>query len=708
VDKYFSNTTAIDVLLRTCSTSNNIVIGNGTGSAAIYVSNNSIGIQKIPNTQYAIDVDAPAHFGYIDMGNIQLSQSTISSTSNLYIDQWGVIQNNVLISNNILQSQTTLNGLLVKSISIVNGFFQIAFEYVDTLLAISTSTFLMYEHLIYKVEKTINTYTFQISPLIASPSLPFGINDVITLQVLSELSAGGGAGSPVTTWCNIVSSVQPNPYSITVNADIVDPTQMSNLVAGYFYSFGNVLNLLKLDSLIIYSTTSIQFTLKTIDKSAFPLDTLSSMMQLVLLTVDLPNVINETNVVGGVHTGPFFWLKNSGLVNYVNQSGSATTNTVTTLVFNNILSLDVDSIFLNVDGLLFAELSTLNTSYAFSTMGAMSYQLVGSPIKVLAIDVTNANISQYVYTMTNTLQVVFPVGMSLYVGGIICKIAEISTFTRLVLDTLLDVVLGEFLYVVPFQPILITTLGSDSCYIPNALAIGTKIPTHTLTVNGNMVVGSVFMTGSGSSIPFETSYTSNVFNMNNSMSITDTVVSVNKKMEVHGSVIADTYLSFSDAKIKKQIRKANPKHDLEMIKKIQIHNFCMKDGSALQKGVVAQELERLMPHVVHETHGYIPSICKIGRVTTSGSISIGALNDNVLADLLKGTLIQIYISGKKEEVAIEYVHKKKGTVFIKTPRHYGIGKQIYVYGPLTTCKTVDKDYLFMLLFNAVKALANTT
>ena len=48
VDKYFPNTKMIDVLLRTSSYSNNIVIGNGGVSGAVaglYVSRNSVGVQ---------------------------------------------------------------------------------------------------------------------------------------------------------------------------------------------------------------------------------------------------------------------------------------------------------------------------------------------------------------------------------------------------------------------------------------------------------------------------------------------------------------------------------------------------------------------------------------------------------------------------------------------------------------------------------------
>ena len=150
---------------------------------------------------------------------------------------------------------------------------------------------------------------------------------------------------------------------------------------------------------------------------------------------------------------------------------------------------------------------------------------------------------------------------------------------------------------------------------------------------------------------------------------------------------------------------ADATRDLEMLKRIKIHNYCWKDGGAKQKGVIAQEVAELMPEIVHETRGFVPSICKQGRVTSRGKIALYGLDPGVVGDLYNEKYLRIFIGGKRKDVALLKITEKKNAVFIKVGVPLTMGNTIFVYGPLTSCKTVDKDYLFMMLFNAVKALA---
>lgn len=728
VNKFFTNTKMIDVLLRSSTLSNNIVIGNGSsGTAAIYVSNNSLGVQKIPNPQYAIDVDAPSHFDFIDMGKIQLCSSNISAGSNLYIDNFGTIQNEIIITKNIKQPLTTLTGIVVSSISLnPEGFLRVSFDFVPSLTSISLETTLKIRGTLYVVKNIVNSNTFILSCMFESQGqLPFLENDILSIDLLVDFSFETD-NEHVITWFYLQPGYgQPSVQSFTMTIELFDAKQMSYLVAGCFYSFssnqGRSTNILQLDSVIVTSSTIATVTLKTIDGTVFPVGILSYIMQLVLLDVMYPFISDENNIVGGTYNDaegqPYFYIKNSSLARNVNQMPNIDKpNPVTKITFNNSVTYSVARIFKNNDGFLLAKLSNLNTSYEFSTRGNMTYQLVGNPIGAVTPVVGNAIPGQYTFSFLDDDQNIAS-QLNIYIGGYIyfsgiCIIAKlfnvtvtdvINTFT---IDTNISRYCGGFLYVVPFKPSVIATLGQANCCIPESLAIGTKIPTERLTVNGNVsLTGTLVMKSKDSRVPFIQKYSSNVFNLNDGLLIHDDLVTINQNMTVNGTIIADAYHSFSDEKIKRKIKKSNPLSDLEMIRNIKIYNFLLKDKNVAQKGVLAQEIEELIPDIVYETRGFIPSICKEGRVTSSGSIGIIGLEKSVILDLHKEKYLRVMVDGKKKDILMTRVREKKGTLFIRSNNHFGTGKLVYVFGPLSSCKTIDKDYLFMMLFNAVKALA---
>jgi predicted DNA binding CopG/RHH family protein len=129
-------------------------------------------------------------------------------------------------------------------------------------------------------------------------------------------------------------------------------------------------------------------------------------------------------------------------------------------------------------------------------------------------------------------------------------------------------------------------------------------------------------------------------------------------------------------------------------------------GGRTQKGVIAQELEKLLPSLVSEKEGWLPNVYKDGFTDVTGSI----INlEGVSFDIVKGNILKVIILGSQSlSVKIKNVNLniEKNTTDIEVEDKLQPLSDVFVYGSLDSYKMVDNTYLFMTSINAIKALAS--
>lgn len=725
INKFFNNTKLIDILLRSSTMSNNIVIGNGqnsNGNAALYISQNSVGVQKIPNPYYAMDVGGFARFNHIDIGDIQYNTSTgiTSTNSSLHINNLGLVENRMNIVDNIKTLTNVLRDVQVLDVFQTPGSMNsltVTLSNDADISQIKTNSFLKIKGSIYEIDDIINKNTLVIHNFLDKSiiaNFPFINNEIIEISILDNFNYSKDI--IIVCLITIKGPVIITQSSAKMNIAVDSQEQLSYLKKGSLYSltFSQSLeNLLILESISYTSLDQVNITLRTLDNAMFPV-TSFGQMKLFLLNALYPERINDLNVVVGVYTttnttSNQLWIKGSRLDNVLAQTA---TIPVTSITLNETLKYDVSNMYKSSDGKILASLPIFtNTSYAFSSKGVLSYQLTGYPFKILEKTKTRDN--NWLYRVFDYLSIMSQMSSYLnqfvHVSGYanICTLKRVDFIANtLILDRNINVSIGDFAYIIPFKKTEISSLGNGVCSVQDSLAIGTKFASQRLTVNGNIGLnGKVVFEHEGGVNGFQ-SFEDNKLNLNDSIVMEKNVsVSINTDTTVFGKITSEGFLQFSDRKIKKHIKVASSKKDLETIKKITIYNFMLKDGSQIQKGVIAQDVQDIVPGIVHETEGFIPSVCKYGRVLSSNTILLRSIEPDVFRDFKKGMQLQIKFDDMIDTIRVIKLKQKKGSVFLKyTGNYFAVGKIIYVVGPWTKCKTVDKDHLFYMLFNAVKAI----
>ena len=755
VNKYFSNTQMIDVLLRTVSLSNNIILGNSSCGpsrpAALYISQNSVGIQRIPNSQYSLDVSGNTRFdeaATLTCGDWYASGSNTGLSSNVYFTNKGMATVQVLITNDVKQPVLTLYSVSVISITANNdNTLNLTLESSNDMENISETSFLYINDILYRVNAVTTINSFIISSYFTSDNgvfpLPFQDNDVIDVQILAEYVPGANAidlmSSRLISWFKVNGFGLTAPDTLTISITFLSIADTANIFAGQRYSFGLgdlPINIVKVVKILMITETLATLILSSIDQTAFPASQVqtSAIMSLLLLDTITPPLFEDVNVSigtyaqgngGNSHIGTYIIFTNSRLSKYVNQSSSATC-AINQVTIGGVSTYATGIIFQN-NGHVVAQLSADSTAYAFSTRGTATYQLNGMPFQLSAVSNVVGSPGTYRYDVIDLLgclsQMKLYIGQRIYFAGInvLSKIINIVTTVQaiyLLLNT--DIrgmnggLLPTFIYLVPFKAAVLTQLGKDRCYIQTSLGIGTKVTSETLTVAGSIsLTSSLLFRDLASASPFaHINYTAGTMYISDGIELASTNVTMQKDTVVNGTIITEGYFSFSDRRIKKKIYPSNPQDDLELIKKIQVKNYMMKADGSIQKGIIAQDIEELLPDasIVRDTAGFIPSICKNARITSIGSLRLRGISDEVAADLVPGAKLKLMSQASTlPVVTIEGIRKKKGTLFIKTSGklHFQkkIGSKVYILGPWTEkIKVIDKDYLFMVLLNAFKGV----
>lgn len=263
----FDFSTQYDIVLRTCTLSNKILIGNSNkGAAGLYIYGNNVGIHKVPLSN-ALDISGsmlidslitisnPIITPSLDMPSyITISSSNISyslsNQQNTYMDTSGVIASKMLVSSNLQQYYETLLNVYITS-SIPNSFmnpidnsltlgyeFQIPVSYSVNFII---GTVFSINYIYYKVINTqsdatyLYLYVTNVLPDQSYLSAPFTatFNDINIYQDF----AGSGNGFGYTVYDYELFSLT-NVQSISTNqTKLVLTNNSSFLQLNSYYHF---------------------------------------------------------------------------------------------------------------------------------------------------------------------------------------------------------------------------------------------------------------------------------------------------------------------------------------------------------------------------------------------------------------------------------------------------------------------------------------
>lgn len=599
INKYFQNTQMIDVLLRSCSYSNNIVIGNGygcssspyssNGPAAIYIRENNVGIKKIPDPSVSLDVTGQVRTdtGFLttdaslsgpNTGWYATSSNMGYANSNYLVTSDGLMRTHVTISDMILQNKLILSNVTVINVDYNNQnsydvTFAVPGSNQNILENITNVDFISVNDVIFDVVAVETNQTFKIVPHFGDAQvfpLPFQPNTVLpSLHVLQTFKGDSSVTTnPMLAWFVAESFIShsTSPYILTIQAKFLSDVDASNIFVGQNYSLSTgdiATNIVLLQSAIWADPSSATLTLVTLDRSIVPLAALSKgfgcVASLVLLDVLQPTKIVDTNCVVGSYTypqsvSPAVLIEGSSLNRYANGRGNAI-NTVNNISVNGVNQLDIASVFLSSTGSLIANLSATSTHYSFTFMGTLSYTLIGLPFRLLSAPVpVLGQIGVYRYFLEDLsvngrflLDMVdqgFSGKLILFSGlNIVATIKKINAVGQgppsIDLSVSIPSPIPSIVYLVPFKAAVLTLLGEDRCYTKTSFAVCTKASTETLTVNGNASVtkGIVFRDVASINSTFSMIYDKDKLSMGDMLLISSSnnSVTLNGNTEIYGS-----------------------------------------------------------------------------------------------------------------------------------------------------------------------------
>ncbi|MEI6077388.1 MAG: tail fiber domain-containing protein [Verrucomicrobiota bacterium] len=176
-----------------------------------------------------------------------------------------------------------------------------------------------------------------------------------------------------------------------------------------------------------------------------------------------------------------------------------------------------------------------------------------------------------------------------------------------------------------------------------------------------------------------------------------------------GRVVSTEFDAVSDARVKEIVNRSDSFRDLEAVRQLKITDYRKIDrvqfGGRLEKGVIAQEVEKVVPEAVSTSTNFIPNIY-------AGAQSFACTNDRLTITLAKqhgmvtGDVVRLMT--ESNTVAAMVLAVSSPTTFsvaLPTPAP----KQVFVFGKqVGDFRTVNYDRLFTAGLGAIQELAKRT
>ncbi|MBI5412066.1 tail fiber domain-containing protein [Candidatus Peregrinibacteria bacterium] len=174
-----------------------------------------------------------------------------------------------------------------------------------------------------------------------------------------------------------------------------------------------------------------------------------------------------------------------------------------------------------------------------------------------------------------------------------------------------------------------------------------------------------------------------------------------------GRVIASEFNAFSDARIKNIQDERNPNNDLEALKKLHFIDYKyideIKNGSGVKSGLIAQEVEKILPQAVRQTSDFMPDIFQLAKsVKFDGKAKTLTIQIEKAHGLKVGDLVRLVTPEGNSDFIVSKVLSDTAFVVDGATRSFD---QVFVYGKqVKDYRVLDYDQVFTLGLSAMQAL----
>lgn len=221
------------------------------------------------------------------------------------------------------------------------------------------------------------------------------------------------------------------------------------------------------------------------------------------------------------------------------------------------------------------------------------------------------------------------------------------------------------------------------------VGIGTTTPLYPLHVAGSVAatIGGWFH-----------EYTSSTLFYNNG--------SVNVSIRSDFDVLAQGFLAASDARIKKNIEHSQTASDLSTINQLKVTNYNYIDqvekSKNLQKGFIAQEVEKVIPEAITKLTDFIPNIYAVADKVEFRKDGKAVITTKKPHELKANDVVRLITATKDDYKVEKVIDKHRFEVSGLSAKNDGV----FVYGKkVDDFKVVNYDRIFTTGIGAIQELS---
>ena len=180
-----------------------------------------------------------------------------------------------------------------------------------------------------------------------------------------------------------------------------------------------------------------------------------------------------------------------------------------------------------------------------------------------------------------------------------------------------------------------------------------------------------------------------------------------------GGIACSELNCISDLRVKEVIKRSNSSEDLALVQRLQITDYrkidVVSEGTNTFKGVIAQEVEKIMPSAVSQSTNFIPNVYALS-LTAIQDAARGTLRVTLpkAHDLQTNDLVKLIVeNGGKKFDSYRVVGVEATNVFEVALASSNRIDRVFVYGKqVPDFRTVNYDRLFTTGLGAIQELAS--